>query len=70
MLRIKCINSSCTALEGKFLWDDRARAEGGPAQPGEPGAVAFIVECPYCGTENKVWLRKVKKTNSVTRGAR
>ena len=68
MLRIKCINSSCTALEGKFLWDDRAHAEGGPAQPREPGALAFIVDCPYCGTENKVWLFKVKKEDGVLRG--
>ena len=68
MIRIKCINSKCTAPEGKFTWDDRAHAEGGPAQPGESDAVAFIVECPYCGIENKVWLRKVKKPETVMRG--
>ena len=68
MLRIKCINSKCTAPVGKFPWDDRTHAEDGPAQPGEFGAVAFIVECPCCGTENKVWLRKVKKPDTVTRG--
>ena len=68
MIRIKCINSKCTSPLGKFIWDDRAHAEGGPAQPGEFGAVAFIAECPCCGTENKVWLRKVKKPETVTRG--
>jgi hypothetical protein len=69
MIHIKCINPSCTAPEGKFSWDDRARAEGGPAQPGEPGALVFIADCPYCGAENKVWLFKIKRTDSVTRGA-
>jgi hypothetical protein len=68
MICIKCINPKCTATEGKFAWDDRAHAEGGPAQPGEHGAVAFIVECSYCGTENKVWLKKVKKNDGVVRG--
>ncbi len=69
MIHIKCINPSCTAPEGKFSWEDRARAEGGPAQPGEPGALVFIADCPYCGAENKVWLFKIKRTDSVTRGA-
>jgi len=68
MLRINCINPSCTAPEGKFTWDDLAHAEGGPAQPGETGALAFFVECPRCGTENKVWLMKIKKTDLLTRG--
>ena len=68
MLRVKCINPKCTAPEGKFMWDDLAHAEGGAAAPREPGALAFIVECPFCGTENKIWLFKVKQLNSVTRG--
>jgi hypothetical protein len=68
MIRIKCINPKCTAPQGKFPWDDRAHADGDPAQPGEPGAVAFILECPYCGIENKVWLKKVKKNDDVVRG--
>jgi hypothetical protein len=68
MFRIKCINSDCTAPDGQFPWDDRAHAEGGSAQPGEPGAIAFLVECPHCGTENKVWLHKAKRPDSVTRG--
>jgi len=70
MIRIKCINPSCAAPESKFSWDDRAHAEGGPAQPGENGAIAFFADCPYCGTENKVWLFKAKRPDSVTRGAK
>ena len=70
MLRIKCINPNCTAPEGKFAWDERARVNGGSgvAQPGESGALSFIADCPYCGTENKIWLKKVKQNDSVTRG--
>jgi hypothetical protein len=68
MLRIKCINPRCSAPEGKFNWDDQAHAEGGVAAPRETGAIAYIVLCPYCGTENKIWLKKVKKEDFVTRG--
>lgn len=68
MIRIKCTNPNCTAPERRFAWDDLAHAEGGPAQPGDMGAISFLVDCPYCGTENKVWLFKVKQGDSVTRG--
>lgn len=67
MIRIKCINPKCTAPEGKFPWDDGAHAKGGPAKPGEPGAISFLADCPYCGIENKVWLRKVKLEDKVQR---
>lgn len=67
MIIIECINPKCTAPEGKFNCDDRAHADGGPAEPGVPGAISFLAECPYCGTENKVWLYKVRKDDSVTR---
>lgn len=69
MLRVKCINPNCTAPEGKFTWDERAHVNryGGVAQPDEPEALSFLVDCPYCGIENKVWLKKVKRDESVTR---
>ena len=69
MIRVKCINPKCAAPQGKFAWDERAQAEGGPAQPEETGAISFLVDCPFCGTENKVWLFKVKPKDAVTRGA-
>ncbi len=67
MIRIKCVNPRCTAPERKFLWDERAHVEtgGGPAEPSDPGAVAFVAECPYCGTENKIWLSQGKKDDLV-----
>jgi hypothetical protein len=68
MLRIKCINPKCTAPVGKFTLDDSSHAEGGAAAPGDKGAISFLVDCPYCGTENKIWLFKVKQVDSVTRG--
>ena len=68
MIRVKCINPKCTAPQGKFNWDDRAQAEGGPAKPGEIGAISFLVDCPFCGIENKVWLFKAKPKDAVTRG--
>lgn len=70
MIRIKCVNPNCTAPDGAFPWDERAHVEDGGrlAEPGEEGAVSFVAECPYCGTENKIWLKRVKKEDSVTRG--
>ena len=67
MIRIKCVNPNCTAPDGKFFWDERAHVEGGGglAKPGENGAVSFVAECPYCGTENKIWLKKVKEEDIV-----
>jgi hypothetical protein len=67
MIRIKCTNTHCTAPDGVFSWDERAHVEGGGglAEPGEEGAVSFVAECLYCGTENKVWLKRVKKENVV-----
>lgn len=69
MIRIKCVNPNCTAPDGVFSWDERAHVEGGGglAEPGDVGAVSFIAECPHCGTENKIWLKKVKEEDAVTR---
>ena len=69
MIRIKCVNPNCTAPEGKFLWDERAHVEGseGVAEPGDPDAVAFIVECPHCGHENKIYLKLPNKEELVKR---
>ena len=56
MICIKCANPKCTAPDGEFLWDERAHVEngGGLADPNENGAVSFVAECPYCGTEFSV----------------
>jgi hypothetical protein len=69
MIRISCVNANCTAPDGVFSWDEGASVEGGGdlAEPGEEGAVSFVAECPYCGTENKIWLSRVKKENVVRR---
>ncbi len=61
MIRVKCANPKCTAPDGVFYWERKTGYE--EAKTGEPGAVSFIVECSFCGTRNKVWLKR-----SYTRG--
>jgi len=70
MILIKCVNLECTASNRVFSWNERSHleVEGKIAQEGENGAISFLVDCPYCGTENKIWLFKVKQVDSVTRG--
>jgi hypothetical protein len=69
MLRIKCVNPECTGPAKKFDWDESRRLKqgGGIATPHEAGAVRVAVACPYCQTENVVWLKKVQKNTGVAR---
>ncbi len=59
MIRIKCINPQCSSPTKSFEWDETAElAEGGElARPHEKGAVRLSVTCPYCGTDNLVWVK-------------
>lgn len=69
MLRIQCINPSCSAPNRIFPWNERPRllAEGRLAQEGDEGAVSFVVQCKYCGAKNKIWVTKLL-TKDATRG--
>ena len=69
MVRIKCINSKCTAPDRIFLWNERPHleADGKVAKEGDEGAVSFIVPCKYCGTKDKIWVTKLRKTEEITR---
>jgi len=66
MIRVKCINPNAPPARQVRLGRTRP-SRGGPAQPEETGAISFLVDCPFCGTENKVWLFKVKPKDAVTR---
>jgi hypothetical protein len=68
MIRIKCINSKCTAPDRIFPWNERPHleSEGNLAEEGDDGAVSFVVTCNYCGTKNKIWVTRVRKIG-VTR---
>jgi hypothetical protein len=61
MIIIKCINPKCFAPDGRFEWDERLSLEsnGRVAKQGDPGARSFVIDCPYCGTHNKIWLVKM-----------
>lgn len=69
MVRIKCVNPSCTSPSKRFDWDEGKHVGrgGGTAKPREPGAVRVIAVCPFCSTENLVWLKGVKKIHRVLR---
>ena len=68
MLKILCCNEKCTAPDRIFTWNERPHleAEGKLAEVGDEGAVSFVVLCKYCGTKNKIWVTKIRKTE-VTR---
>ena len=70
MLTIKCINPKCFAPNGKFEWDERPSLEndGLVVKQGDPGAKSFVVECPYCGAHNKIWLTKINPEDSIVKG--
>ena len=69
MLKILCCNEKCTAPDRIFSWNERPylEAEGKLAKEGDEGAVSFVVPCKYCGTKNKIWVTKVRKTEEITR---
>ena len=69
MLKILCINEKCTAPDRVFSWNERPHleADGKLAKEGDEGAVSFVVPCKYCGTKNKIWVTKVRKTEKITR---
>jgi hypothetical protein len=69
MLKILCCNEKCTAPDRIFLWNERPylEADGKLAKEGDKGAVSFIVPCKYCGTRNKIWVTKLRKTVDITR---
>ena len=58
MIRIKCINSKCTAPDGVFEFDEVAIGATGPSSYGAPFAMRYVIDCPYCGTKNMVWLER------------
>lgn len=62
---VKCVNKACTSPDGTFEFDTSKLEVTGPAQPNEQGAKQFVVECPFCGTKNLIWL----KTQSKSYGA-
>lgn len=68
MIKILCCNEKCTAKDRKFEWDERPHLdEGGRlAAPGERG-ISFLVDCPVCGTPNKIRVVKLKKEDIVAK---
>jgi hypothetical protein len=68
MIYLKCSNPKCEV--GKFLWDESSHLikNGGIAKPWEPDVASILVKCPDCGTDNKIWLKGLKKEDQVPRG--
>ncbi len=64
MILIKCINPQCSSPTNSFDRDETSELEekGAIATPHEKGAVRVIAVCPFCGTENTVWVKRAKLT--------
>jgi len=56
MVQIRCINPKCEACENYFDFDPYPYRAIRVAEKGEEGAESFIIECPKCGTYNKIYL--------------
>jgi len=69
MLKILCCNEKCTAPDRIFLWNEcpHLEADGKLSKEGDEGAVSFVAACKYCGTRNKIWVTKLRKTEEITR---
>ena len=69
MVTIRCVNPDCKSPTKTFQWDETTELQKGGtiAQPYEKGAARVIAVCSYCETENTVWVKKVKKNDTVTR---
>jgi hypothetical protein len=69
MVRIKCVNPSCTGPGKSFEWDEGRRLSRGGrvAAPHADGAVRLTVVCPHCQTENMIWVTGVKSDFDLTR---
>lgn len=69
MIRIRCVNPKCTAPAKTFAWDETGHVGpgGGIAQPHAPGAKSLIITCPYCATEQKIWLTGLNENDPITR---
>lgn len=70
MIRIKCVNKNCSGPTKSFDWDESPHVEDGGrvAAPRESGAKQVIAVCSYCGEQNKVWLKGVRKKDTIRRG--
>ena len=68
MIRIRCVNPQCP--KKLFDWDEskHIQSDGSIAQPYEGGAVRIIAVCPFCVTENTIWVKKAKRDDVLTRG--
>jgi hypothetical protein len=67
MIRVKCINPECSAPDKIFEFDERSVGAIGPAKPNEEGAAWYIITCPFCGTRNKISLKKKDESVSLRR---
>jgi len=67
MVTIRCVNTKCP--KKKFEWDETTRLkEGGRiADPNEAGAEDLLAPCPYCGTDNTIWVIGLKHNQAVWR---
>ena len=69
MVRIRCVNPKCTSPTKSFEWDESQHVGpgGGMAQPYEEDAVRVIAVCPYCTTQNAVWVKGTESDDYVVR---
>jgi hypothetical protein len=69
MIRIRCVNRNCTSPEGIFEIDENEFGAEAPAKSGEDGARQYIIKCPFCGTENLVWMKTQRAFQKAAYGA-
>ncbi len=58
MIKIRCVNRECPASDRIFEIDENEFGADGPAKQGEKGARQYIVVCPFCNTENLIWMKE------------
>jgi len=69
MTSIKCVNPKCKSPKKSFDWDESKHLKKGGqiAQPHERDAVRLVVTCPFCQTDNLIWVTGAKRDTPIYR---
>lgn len=72
MTTIQCLNPDCPSPTKTFEWDETQYVQkgGGVAMPHADGAKRIIAYCPRCGTENVIWVHRLKPNQIIFRGGK
>jgi len=69
MIKIKCANPNCQSPDHRFDLDETEYERKGIeiVTKEQDSTDSISLECPYCDTKNKIFLRNLEKDSKVYR---